>query len=73
LKSLATALNASSLHTYVLQLRATLGGADMNPNAPEHQPEVIRDVAVVRFVAEKAFSEPDEGAIKLINQCMKAI
>lgn len=40
----------------------------MNPNAPEHQPEVASDETIIREVAERLFSEPDFEAAHVLNK-----
>ena len=42
----------------------------MNPNAPEHQPDVARDVAIIRLARDKLFSPPDNETAKKLNKRM---
>jgi hypothetical protein len=43
----------------------------MNLNAPEHQPPVAREVAVIGFASEKMFSDPDATIVRRLNQRKK--
>ncbi|CZT40018.1 uncharacterized protein RSE6_00080 [Rhynchosporium secalis] len=40
----------------------------MNPNAPEHQPDVVHHTAIIRLAREKMFSPPDEETTRNINK-----
>jgi hypothetical protein len=42
----------------------------MNPNAPEHQPEVMRDIAVIQVASTKMFTAVDNDTAEKLNECM---
>lgn len=42
----------------------------MNPNAPEHQPDIARDKTIIRLAQEKMFSPPDNETAKKLNKRM---
>ncbi|PVH86689.1 hypothetical protein DL98DRAFT_582638 [Cadophora sp. DSE1049] len=45
----------------------------MNPNAPEHQPDIARDVAIIRLARDKLFSPPDDETAKKLNKRVRAL
>ncbi|KAJ5054835.1 uncharacterized protein L3040_001098 [Drepanopeziza brunnea f. sp. 'multigermtubi'] len=44
----------------------------MNPNAPEHQPDVACDTAIIHAAREKMFSPPDEETVEKLNKRVRA-
>ncbi|KAH7412569.1 hypothetical protein BKA64DRAFT_770276 [Cadophora sp. MPI-SDFR-AT-0126] len=46
------------------------GAGVMSPNAPEHQPDIARDVAIIRLARDKLFSPPDDETAKKLNKRM---
>lgn len=39
----------------------------MNPNAPEHLPEMASPGVIIKAIARKIFSDPDPVAAQMLN------